>query len=136
MAALFLTSKISFSFLDDCSSWILWISLSSISIGYFLRYGSKSNPVFSLMIFFLSFIISSNILLIFGGRFLFNRLRISSPSRSTFCMAFSNSSSISFFKELTSSSMSTSLLSITLSSSIIGIISPKIVSWPLIFCIS
>ena len=107
------------------------ISAFRIKLKEALFWGNSSE-----IIFFLSFIISSNILLIFGGRFLFNRLRISSPSRSTFCMAFSNSSSISFFKELTSSSMSTSLLSITLSSSIIGIISPKIVSLPLIFCIS
>ena len=136
IAALFLMSKISFSFLDDCSRVTLWISVSSICIGYVLRYGSKLSPVFSRMISFLLLIISSNILLIFGGKLLFNKLSISSPSRSTFFMDFSSSSSISSFRENTSSSISTSLLSIIFNSSMIGMISPKTLSLFLIFCIS
>ena len=126
----------SFSFLDDCSKVTLWISVSSIWIGYVRRYGSKLNPVLSRIISFLLLIISSNILLIFGGKLLFNRLRISSPSRSTCLMEFSSSSSISSLREKTSFSISTSLLSIIFSSLMIGMISPRTLCLFLIFCIS
>ena len=129
-------SKISFSFFDERSSFTLSISCSSISIGYFLRYGSKSIPVFSLIIALRLLIISSNILLIFGGKLLFNKLSISSPSRSIFLIDFSSSSSISYLRALTSSSISTSFLSIIFISSIIGIISPRTLSLFLIFWIS
>ena len=133
IAALFLMSKMSFSFLDDCSRVTLWISVSSISIGYVRRYGSKLMPVFSRIISLRLFIISSNILLIFGGKLLFNKLSISSPSRSIFFIDFSSSSSISSFSDKTSSSISTSLLSMIFSSSMIGIMSPRTLSLFLIF---
>ena len=129
-------SKISFSFLEDCSRVTLCISVSSISIGYVRRNGSKLNPVSSRMISLRLLIISSNILLILGGKLLFNRLRISSPSRSTCLMDFSNSSSISSFREKTNFSISTSRLSIIFNSLIIGIMSPRTVSLFLIFWIS